>query len=280
MTGFFLIHSTRKVFRFEPLDPFEGCRAQPSNLTLTLLNSLLEAMSARSFESSSSSKDSGADCLKVCSGGVFQEQYLTGQQNYEIGGQIEGGGSPEVYLATCKRGRLKRRTVVLKRVPSPVNFGHVGTNIPSRCYQVVVTGRIQDSLAVHQALCHPTILSLFSTLSADSDPDEGDPRQLETPTALRYLVLEYCGPHGTLSDHLSRLNPTATSPLEENRIRGVVKTLADALVYLEKENVVHGKLVPESVYITEDFRVVSANWSSFRGLTVGLNWAVTETWGV
>ena len=141
-----------------------------------------------------------------------------------------------------------------------------------------MTGKIQDSLAVHQALCHPTILSLFSTLPADTDPDEGDLRvahsQLEilTTTATpRYLVLEYCGPHGTLSDHLPRLNPTATSPpLEESRIRGVVKILADALVYLEKENVVHGRLVPESVYVTEDFRVVS--W--YDGF-VGWRWNLT-----
>jgi len=153
----------------------------------------------------------------------------------------------------------------------------------SCCCQVTATGRIQDSLAVHQALCHPTILSLFSTLPADSEPDGGDPRQLETPTTTvmsRYLVLEYCGPHGTLADYLPRLTPTAASPLEESKVRGVVKPLVDALVYLEKENVVHRRLVPENVYITEDFRVVSANWSSFCGLTMGLDWAVTETWGI
>ena len=136
---------------------------------------------------------------------------------------------------------------------------------------------------MHQALCHPTILSLFSTLSADSEPDEGDPRQFGTPTITatpRYLVLEYCGPHGTLSDHLPRLNPTATSPLEESKIRGVVKTLADALVYLEKESVVHGRLVPESVYVTEDFRVVSPAQCSSREFTMELDRAVTETWGI
>ena len=74
-----------------------------------------------------------------------------------------------------------------------------------------------------------------------------------------YLVLEHCGPHGTLSDHLPRLkNLASTSPFDgEMRIRGVVKTLADALTYLEKESVVHRGLIPESVYVTEDFRVVS-----------------------
>jgi len=70
MTGFFLARSARKVFRFEPLDLFERCGVQPSNLTLILLDVLPEAMSARSFESSSSSKDSNVDCLKVRLGAV------------------------------------------------------------------------------------------------------------------------------------------------------------------------------------------------------------------
>ena len=68
-----------------------------------------------------------------------------------------------------------------------------------------------------------------------------------------------------MSDHLPRLNPASTSPLEESKIRGVVKALADALVYLENENVVHRRMIPESVYITEDFRVVStANLVGWR----------------
>jgi hypothetical protein len=45
--------------------------------------------------------------------------------------------------------------------------------------------------------------------------------------------------------------------LEDARIRTVVKTLADALSYLEKENIAHRRVIPESVYVTEDFRVVS-----------------------
>ena len=73
----------------------------------------------------------------------------------------------------------------------------------------------------------------------------------------RYIVLEHGGPHGTLSDHLPRLNPASASPVEESRVRGVVKALVDALAYLEKENVVHRRLAPDSVYVTEDFRVVS-----------------------
>ena len=125
---------------------------------------------------------------------------------------------------------------------------------------------------MHQTLCHPSILSLFSTIPAiDPDSDEGDPRRgSETSTTPAspgcYLVLEYCGPYGTLSDHLPRSNPAPPSSLglEESRVRGVVKALVDALVYLEREGVVHGRVVPGSVYVTEDFRVVSVDLGGVR----------------
>jgi len=129
-------------------------------------------------------------------------------------------------------------------------------------FKVISTGNILASVAVHQSLCHPTILSLFSTFPAVDSGSEADQQShSETPTTAttRYIILEHCGPHGTLSDHLPRLNLAPTTPLEESRIRGIIKTLADALTYLEKENVVHRKLVPDSVYVTEDFRVVSVN---------------------
>ena len=129
--------------------------------------------------------------------------------------------------------------------------------------QVSATDDILSAVAVHQTLCHPTILSLFSAFPAvDSDPDADQPQtQYDatiTVTPSTYvIILEHCGPYNTLCDHLPRLNLSSTLPLEENRIRGVVKTLADALAYLEKENVLHRRLIPESVYVTQDFRVVS-----------------------
>ena len=88
-------------------------------------------MSTRSLESSSSSKDLSVDCLEVCLDAVFRSQQLTDRQNYEIGEQLEGGASPEVFLATCKRGRLKRRTVVLKKVQYLANlcFSHHQHNV-------------------------------------------------------------------------------------------------------------------------------------------------------
>ena len=87
-------------------------------------------MSTRSFESSASSKDSNADCLKVHLGEVFWLLHLTDRQNYDIEKRLEGGGSPGIYLATCKRGRLKSRTVVLKKVLCLMNLSkHVMVNM-------------------------------------------------------------------------------------------------------------------------------------------------------
>lgn len=136
--------------------------------------------------------------------------------------------------------------------------------------QVLTTNDILSSVAVHQTLCHPTILSLFSTFPAADSPSAESEEQPQTQSrtpVMRYIVLEHCGPYGTLSDHLPRLNPTL--PLDDIRIRGVVKTLVDALTYLERENVVHRKLIPESVYVTEDFRVVSVHLPFFSLVSDG-----------
>ena len=177
---------------------------------------------------------------------------------------LGGSVSPEVYLATCKRGRLKRRTVVLKKVRYLITLCSRWRQHRSRYGQVIATENVLGSVAVHQSLCHPTILSLFSTFPAvdsDYEADRQSQSQSGTPAmvATRYIVLEYGGPLGTLSDHLPRLNLASTLPLEESKLRGVVKTLVDALTYHEKENVVHRRLVPDSIYVTEDFRVVSVN---------------------
>ena len=240
-------------------------RLQPPNLALTLADDL-EGMSIRSLESSASFRDPSVDCLKVCLGvfpviarsdGLAELRHLETTRRWNFLGDLPRhlqARTSETQDCGLEKGTLPREPL------------HPLAPTLLRCGQVIATGGIQGSLVVHQALCHPTILTLFSTLPAtDSDFDEGYSQlraQFEVPTATatwRYLVLEYCGPHGTLSDYIPRLNPTSASPLEESRIRGVVKILTDALVYLRKENVVHRRLVPESVYITEDFRVVSMN---------------------
>ena len=97
-----------------------GCNVSPVQLSpRTSPLDALETMSLRSFESSVSSKDSSEDCVKVLLGEALVVCWLSclmGLQNYEIVKRLGDCVLSEVYLATCKRGRLKRRSVVLKKV--------------------------------------------------------------------------------------------------------------------------------------------------------------------
>lgn len=98
---------------------FYGCTVSSvQRLTFfpNLLSEYPQAMSLRSFESS---KDLSEDCLKVLVENllvVHWQSYLMDLQNYDIVKKLDGGVLLGVYLATCKRGRLKRRSVVLKKV--------------------------------------------------------------------------------------------------------------------------------------------------------------------
>jgi serine/threonine protein kinase len=65
--------------------------------------------------------------------------------------------------------------------------------------------------------------------------------------------MELCS-RGTLSAFLSsRNNPV----LSENELRGVIKSLVDALIYLRKELVLHRDIKAANILLMDDFRVVS-----------------------
>ena len=93
-------------------------------------------------------------------------------------------------------------------------------------------------ITLHQALHHPNIVSILSAFT----------RFHET-----LYILELCSV-GSLSDFLhSRPLPT----LLESELRGVTKSLVDALTYLKKELVVHRNINLSSVLLTGDLGVVS-----------------------
>ncbi|KAL6304318.1 kinase-like domain-containing protein [Sparassis latifolia] len=150
-----------------------------------------------------------------CSDGLF---------NYEIHEEIGRGSTSVVYRATCKRGRLRNRLVALKKI---ILASHNGET---------EVAHLAPSTALHQALHHPCIVSLLSTFS--------------TPSS-HYHVLELCS-RGTLSSLLKSRQP---SFLSEGELRGVVKSLVDALVYLKKERVLHRDLKASNILLTEDFRI-------------------------
>lgn len=89
--------------------------------------------------------------------------------------------------------------------------------------------------SLHQSLSHPCIVSLFSTFT--------------TPSA-QFHLLELCS-GGTLAHCLQ------DNPLTEAHLRGVLKSLVEALIYLKKQGIVHRNIRPSNVLLTSDRRVVS-----------------------
>ena len=66
--------------------------------------------------------------------------------------------------------------------------------------------------------------------------------------------MELCS-RGTLSTFLhSRNDPI----LSESELRGLVRSLVDALIYLKKELVLHRDINAAAILLTADYRVVSS----------------------
>ncbi|TFK52510.1 kinase-like protein [Heliocybe sulcata] len=156
-------------------------------------------------------------------------------QNYDIQEEIGQGRSSIVYVSVCNRGRLRNRKVALKKI------------IHSKSNQTDLIRKDNAEAAIlHQSLHHPSIVALFSVFPAPS---------------ATYHILELCS-QGTLRDYLFRLpHRNNSSTLTDNQLRGIVKSLADALVYLRKELVLHRNITPSSIFITNDFRIKLGDFS-------------------
>lgn len=74
-----------------------------------------------------------------------------------------------------------------------------------------------------------------------------------TAGSVQYYILELCI-NGSLQDVLLLRRSHA---LCENELRGVVKGLVDALIYLRKERVIHRDIKPSNILLSESSRVVS-----------------------
>lgn len=96
---------------------------------------------------------------------------------------------------------------------------------------------LDESTELHQGLHHPSIVSLYSSFS--------------TSTA-HYQVLEFCS-LGTLASFLRGRKPPF---LQEDELRGVMRSLVDALIYLRRERVLHRDIKAGNVLITAQFRIV------------------------
>ncbi|KAI0786801.1 hypothetical protein C8Q75DRAFT_769333 [Abortiporus biennis] len=139
-----------------------------------------------------------------------------GLYNYDIHEEIGHGEHSIVYRATCRRGRLRNRQVALKKI----NLGDRSLN-PS---------------PLHASFHHLTIISLLSSFA--------------TPIA-EYHVLELCS-RSTLYDFLQAIPQHRISEAE---LRSISRSLVEALLYLAKQNVVHGNISPRTVLINDEYRV-------------------------
>ncbi|KAI0743619.1 kinase-like domain-containing protein [Daedaleopsis nitida] len=141
------------------------------------------------------------------------------------------GRTSTIYRATCKRGRLRNRPVVIKKIPRLHHQSTLACNDPA------------FSAALHATLCHPSIVSLISYFS--------------TPSGFHY-VLEYC-PHGSLYDLVSARSP---STLVEDEVRGIARPLVEALVYLKRVRVLHRDINPSHILIGSDCRLKLSGFGS------------------
>lgn len=96
---------------------------------------------------------------------------------------------------------------------------------------------LASSTSLHHALHHSTIVSLLSIFA--------------TPTAY-FHVLELCS-QGTLTSYMRLRDPPT---LSEGELRGVLKSLVDALLYLRKELVIHRDIKPDNILLANDYRIV------------------------
>ncbi|KAJ7069839.1 kinase-like domain-containing protein [Mycena amicta] len=137
--------------------------------------------------------------------------------DFDIMQEIASGRRATVYLVNCKRGRLRNRQLALRKVVSP---------------NPIEIERLSESSTLHLSLSHPCILSLFSTFS--------------TPSAhFQLLELALGGPLSTYIDGKT---------LSEDRLRHIVKGVAEALLYLKNEGIVHRNIQPANVLLTVDGR--------------------------
>ncbi|KAF7291587.1 Protein kinase domain-containing protein [Mycena chlorophos] len=137
--------------------------------------------------------------------------------DFDIMQEIASGKHATVYLVNCKRGRLRNRQLALKKVVSPSS-----TEIK----------RLIETSNLHSSLSHPSVLSLLSTFS--------------TPSAnFQLLELALGGPLDAVIDG---------QPLSETHVRCIVKGVAEALLYLRKENIIHRNVQLSTILLATDGR--------------------------
>ncbi|KAG5642666.1 hypothetical protein DXG03_002350 [Asterophora parasitica] len=154
------------------------------------------------------------------------EALLREAEAYEVLEQLRSSEESTLFRVLCRSGRLRNRHLALKKVLITPSSTPANPHLTS----------------LHQALHHPNVVSLLSVFSTAKET---------------FHVIELCSV-GSLSQFL-RARPLQS--LQESELRGVTKSIADALAYLQKELVVHGDINPSNILLTADYGVVGLSGS-------------------
>ena len=105
-------------------------------------------------------------------------------------------------------------------------------------------------MLLHSSLLHPCLVSVLSIFVS---------------SGVHHCVVDLCI-HGTLEEILVARGPRQVT---EDELRGLLKGLADALVYLASEAVVHRSINPASILLDGKLRVVRSILSRVTGFDGG-----------
>ncbi|KAG2009839.1 AGC/YANK protein kinase [Coprinopsis cinerea AmutBmut pab1-1] len=143
-------------------------------------------------------------------------------EGYEILARLKSGE----FRGLAKRGRLKGRHVVIKKVAGSVKAADSET--------------LLRTLSIHQSLHHPNVVASLASFCQDDEA---------------YHVLELCS-GGNLENYLSQTQHA----LATHQFRLLLQGTANALVYLQGQGILHRNIQPSSIYVAEDDRFKLGNF--------------------
>ncbi|KZV90849.1 kinase-like protein [Exidia glandulosa HHB12029] len=157
-------------------------------------------------------------------------------ENYELGDLIATGSSSKVYRADCKRGRIRGRTVAIKMI----SLESSPRALPE----------LDESSALHKRLHHPSIVTLYSSF-------------VTSDKTCYCQVLEFCprGPYQRKDDD------------GELALRGLLPSLVEGLLHVERAGIVHGAVQPGNVLAGESGRVKLSNFTAATVKDASEDWS-------
>ncbi|KZV97414.1 kinase-like protein [Exidia glandulosa HHB12029] len=157
-------------------------------------------------------------------------------ENYELGDLIATGSSSKVYSAVCKRGRIRGRTVAIKMI-----------SLESSARAL---SELDESSALHKRLHHPSIVTLYSTF-------------VTSDKACYCQVLEICprGPYERKDGD------------GELALRGLLPSLVEGLLHVERAGIVHGAVQPGNVLAGDSGRVKLSNFTAATMKDASEDWS-------